>query len=297
MTITEDLLVSVVLPTYNRSRFICESVESALNQTWRNIELIVVDDGSTDNTAEILSRYKNDIRLKYHYQDNMGQSAARNYGISLARGHYISFLDSDDVWIADKLEKQLEATVNNPEYDIYYGDIILIDEYGNEISRDNMTRYSGNVTGRLIGDNFISMSTTLTRRECFNRNGLFNESDRLAEDYELWLRFSVNCRFLYIPEYFCKYRVMNNQLSSNADKRLDCNEAIIRSFIQDNRHILSGNEIRRGLSHFYARRARYEAGHSKISNAAITLTRSLYYDPLWVGPWRVLARMLLGSRG
>ena len=104
----EQNLVSVVMPAYNSEKYIAESIESVLNQTFKNFEIIVVDDGSTDNTRKIISDYK-DNRIRYYYQENLGSGAARNLGLSNSRGNWIAFLDSDDLWNPVKLEEQLKC--------------------------------------------------------------------------------------------------------------------------------------------------------------------------------------------
>ena len=207
--------VSIITPTWNRADLISEAVESVLAQTWANWELLIVDDGSTDNTREVLAPYLEDPRIHYFYQENQGQSVARNLALKHAKGAYISFLDSDNRLVPEKLEWALEALASNPDVDIVYGDIITIDEQGNEISRENMRRYSGRIAKYLIVDNCVSMNTAVVRRKCFDEMGGFNTERRVADDFELWLRFSARYSFLYIPKFMAFYRVMDNQISSD----------------------------------------------------------------------------------
>ena len=212
----ENPLVSVITPTFNRSDFLPESIDSVLAQTYQNFQLIIVDDGSTDSTREVVEPYLTDQRIKYFYQSNQGQSVARNKGISESSGEFICFLDSDNAWLPNKLDRSLLEFSRFPQSDIVYGDGILIDEKSAEIGKNTMKRYSGRITHHLLKDNFVSMNTTMTRRKCFDELGSFNESDRVAEDYELWLRLArKNFIFFGINKILTFYQVRKNSLSSN----------------------------------------------------------------------------------
>ncbi|MBY5961832.1 glycosyltransferase [Marinobacter nauticus] len=286
-------LVSIITPTFNRADYLPIAVESVLAQTMPEFELIVIDDGSTDNTSEVMERYTSDSRVRYFKQENQGQSIARNRGIEAAKGDYICFLDSDNAWLETKLSKSLQAFKENPEADIVYGDFILIDEHGKEQGVNRMKRYSGRITSHLIHDNFISMNTTMTRRRCFEEMGGFDNADRLAEDYGLWLRFSTRYQFLYLPEILGYYRVMENQISSDKDSRLMANEQIIRTFLESFPEALSRGEARHGMSRFFVRKGRYELSQGRYRIALADLGKSLANDPLWSGPWRLAMKTLI----
>ena len=116
-------IVSVIIPTYNRAKYITSAIDSVLSQTYNNIEIIVVDDGSNDSTREVLYRYGNKIR--YVYQENLGVSAARNRGIELSKGEWIAFLDSDDVWFPKKLSVQMEHISERPEIDVHVTNVFI----------------------------------------------------------------------------------------------------------------------------------------------------------------------------
>lgn len=118
-----SIKVSVIIPTYNRAEFISDAIESVLNQTFEDYEIIIVDDGSTDNTKQIVQSYTS--KVKYYYQEQSGVSSARNYGIKAATGEYIAFLDSDDQFLPQKLEKQVEVLENNPRIGIVYSPHII----------------------------------------------------------------------------------------------------------------------------------------------------------------------------
>ncbi|MAK48882.1 glycosyltransferase [Marinobacter sp. UBA2498] len=289
----ENPLVSVITPTFNRSDFLPESIDSVLAQTYQNFQLIIVDDGSTDSTREVVEPYLTDQRIKYFYQSNQGQSVARNKGISESSGEFICFLDSDNAWLPNKLDRSLLEFSRFPQSDIVYGDGILIDEKSAEIGKNTMKRYSGRITHHLLKDNFVSMNTTMTRRKCFDELGSFNESDRVAEDYELWLRFSTRFEFRYIPEFLSYYRVMENQISSDKKKRFSSNERLLLKFLEQYPDAVTSRQRRQGLSHFYIRKARYEISIKSFRDSIYDIARGINYYPWWQGPWRALGKLLL----
>lgn len=287
--------VSIITPTYNRAGYLWVAIESALSQTFSDFELIVVDDGSTDSTPELMAGYVNDERIKYVRQANQGQSVARNYGIELAQGEFICFLDSDNAWVPTKLERTLAVFEENPQRDVVYGDYIVIDAEGSELGINRMKRYSGRITPQLIHDNFVSMNTTMTRKQCFTTMGGFDSEDRLAEDYGLWLRFSTRYQFHYLPMVLGYYRIMPDQISTDKDKRFSANEHLIYQFMAAFPKALSRTEKFQGLSRFYVRKARYELSVGRIGIAFKELLRALFRDPFWFGPWRVLAKLVIHS--
>lgn len=289
-----DPLVTVITPTFNRARYLADAVESILAQTYPNFELLVVDDGSTDGTGELMRRYTADERVRYLYQENQGQSAARRRALSMARGDYVGFLDSDNVAVPDRLEFCIRRLEENHAYAVVYGDVIKIDEAGNEISRKNMKRYSGRITPYLLQDNCVSMNTALARRSCFTDPGLFSHARRVADDYEMWLRIAARNQFLYVNRYLARYRVMGDQISSDKDARFDANEAIIRDFLRDYRDCVSPLEARAGWSMFMARKGDYLASRGRRREAMRCYLRSLYYRPSARRPWHSLGRLALG---
>ncbi|MGP4843261.1 glycosyltransferase family 2 protein [Marinobacter sp. 1Y8] len=291
-------LISIVTPTYNREAFLGEAIQSVIDQTYEHFELIIVDDGSTDESEALVQRYvQEDSRIRYFKQHNQGQSVARNRGVQESRGEFVCFLDSDNKWFPDKLEVSVKAFADNPSVDIVYGDNVTISETGAETSRSNMPRHSGRITGRLLADNFISMNTTMVRKHCFDKLGAFNERDRLAEDYELWLRLSTEFRFLYIPHYFGYYRVMDDQISTDKEARFSANERIVLAFLQQFPEALTRKEQRAGLCRFYLRKARYLSATGQLGRCFRSLGRAFVLDPFWIGPWRTSARILMDMRG
>lgn len=183
--------VSVIIPTYNRGDYICEALDSVFAQTFQDFEVIVVDDGSTDGTRQKIKRYM--PRIKYIYQENAGVSAARNKGIAVSKGRYLAFLDSDDLWVRDKLKLQVEFMDSNPGFGMVCCDICMLKRdqivYPSAFQKKRFMA-SGYIFGNLIRENFISTPTVMVRREVFNNIGMFDELLPVAEDYDMWLRIA-----------------------------------------------------------------------------------------------------------
>lgn len=285
-------LVSIVTPTYNRARFLPKAMLSVLAQTVHNIEFIIVDDGSDDDTFAVIEPLLADRRIRYFYQENHGQSRARNFALERANGEYIAFLDSDDAWSSDKLERQLAVFAADPGIDIVHGDEAIIDEYGAVISHKNMKRYSGRMTRELLADNSVSITTALVRRRCFEEMGGFDPSLSVADDYDLWLRFSSRYWFHYEPGIIAYYRVMDEQISSDKRRRFAANEKIIKTFLSRYGHCLSRQAKRWGLARFYTRKARYFAAMGDQKVAWAVIGRALCFSPMSTVTWRGLYRVL-----
>lgn len=285
-------VVSVITPTYNRAGLVVEAARSVLAQTFEQFEMWIIDDGSTDDTRERLEPLLADPRLHYVYQENQGQSVARNNALARARGEFICFLDSDDSWLARKLELQLAVFRTRPEVDIVYGDYIFLDGAGIEIDQPNMKRYSGHITAQMLQDNCVSMNTTMARRRCFDEMGGMSGKRRVADDYDLWLRFSARFQFYYLPETLARYRIMENQLSSDKQSRFEANEEIIEEFLTTYPDAVSKAEARAGLSAFYARKGRYYATSGQWRKALPAIGKALWLAPASKAPWRALAKVL-----
>ena len=195
--------VSVILPTYNRAHTLLRSIESVLNQTYSNFELIIVDDGSTDNTTEVVKSF-NDSRIIYIKKSkNAGPASARNTGINNSRGKYIAFQDSDDEWLKEKLEKQillLEKSDNN--VGVVYSSFYKIMSNNNKvlIPKSSIKEKEGWIYKRLLSGNIVGMPVALIKKECFEKCGNFNENLHALEDWELFLRISKDYKFIFINE-------------------------------------------------------------------------------------------------
>jgi glycosyltransferase involved in cell wall biosynthesis len=187
----DNPLVSVIMPAYNAGQYIAEAIESVLIQNYRNFELIIVDDGSTDDTKAIVTGFKDD-RIKYFYKENGGPSSARNHAIKQAKGQYIMPLDADDMMVPNFIISHLKEFEKNPEADLVYSDVLLIDEVGNPIKVMNKPEYQDR--RHLIRDLFrrghpIVPFRLGLRRSVFDKIGLYDETLMVAEDYDMMRRF------------------------------------------------------------------------------------------------------------
>lgn len=194
----EKKLVSVIIPTYNRGNWIKEAVESVLTQSYPNYELIVVDDGSSDDTGKALRSINSKIR--YIFQPNSGPSSARNKGLELSRGEWIAFLDSDDLWKPEKLTAQMEAFQKEPQFKIFYTKEIWIRNGKFVNPRKKHTKYCGWIYPRCLPACIISPSSVIIHHSVFEEVGCFDTFLPVAEDYDLWLRISSRYPVKLIPE-------------------------------------------------------------------------------------------------
>ena len=176
----QQLAVSVVIPVYNGEKFLDSAIHHVKNQNYHPIEIIVIDDGSTDKTAEIAAKFKDSIR--YVYQENSGPAAARNHGIKIAKGYAIAFLDVDDLWSEDKLKLQANYLAANPAIEIVQGLIQQV-KLSQQIT-------DGEATGEAAYKpyNYINLGSALYRKSVFDRVGLFDETLKFAEDVDWFIR-------------------------------------------------------------------------------------------------------------
>lgn len=208
-------IISVVIPVYNGEKTIQETIDSVLSQSFEDFELIVINDGSTDKSLEIISNIK-DERIKVFTYPNAGLAASRNRGISLATGEYISFIDADDLWTPGKLKSQLKALEENLEAAVAYSWTDCIDESGKFLGKGSYLSFSGDVRANLLLTNFIdSGSNVLIRTEAFKKVGYFDESRKSCEDWDMWLRLASEYSFVAISKPQVLYRISSTSMSVN----------------------------------------------------------------------------------
>jgi glycosyltransferase involved in cell wall biosynthesis len=223
-------LVSVIIATYNRAEFIGQAVESAVDQTYGKIEIIVIDDGSTDNTHEVLKKYEG--KIKYIYQKRAERSAARNRGFRHSRGDYIAFLDSDDVWLPEKIEKQVEVLNERQDVGLVYVDVQFIDASGQPF--DGHVRWDGRKRDVLYEDlmtnNIVTGTTSsaMIRRACLDKVGLFDESMNTCEDLDLFRRIALHYKFHNISSPLVKFRIHDANTQQDASAMARGWETIVR---------------------------------------------------------------------
>jgi len=210
--------IAVIIPTYNRASLVTRAIESVLAQTYTDYELVVVDDGSEDNTLEIVKQYSG---CRYVRVEHSGlPSVVRNAGVRSTDTPYVAFLDSDDEWLPDKLSVQTEILESNPDVGLVCSNAFLTE--GNDPKQRELylkpgQGKSGRILKELIRDNFIITSTVLMRRDTFERSGGFCEDPELqaVEDYDLWLRLDPRSAIHYVPDPLAVYRKGPSSLSKS----------------------------------------------------------------------------------
>jgi glycosyltransferase involved in cell wall biosynthesis len=224
-------MISVVIPVYNGETTINDTVRSVLNQTFLDFELIVINDGSSDSTLDILGRFI-DPRVKVLSYPNSGLSASRNRGIDLAKSDYISFLDADDLWTSDKLEAQIATLLDNPEMAVVYSWTEFIDQTGNLLGYGIRNTDTGYVFPELLEYFFIgSGSNALIRRTVFEEVGYFDETLTSAEDWDMFLRIASRYQFSVVPKPHIYYRITDHSMSRNVIRQeQECLKVIERAY-------------------------------------------------------------------
>jgi glycosyltransferase involved in cell wall biosynthesis len=227
--------VSIVIPTYNRAAYILEAIESILSQTYRDYEIIVVDDGSTDKTREVLEPLVEAGEIRYVYQENRSKSAARNHGIRLAGGKYIAFLDSDDLFAPDKLEKQVRFLDENPEIAFVHSWYSKFDDGGNHLGTRDTSRFSGWVYPEILLTWSVLMAVPcmMVRAEVLEAVGGFDENQFWGEDLDIWRRITMRYPIDLVPEPLTRVRVHPGNLSKSEAKPLIWFENYLHSAFAD----------------------------------------------------------------
>ncbi len=213
-------MISIIIPTYNTQKYISETIQSVIDQTLSDWELIIIDDGSTDNTVQIVEEFKKrDTRIKYYYQENAGVSAARNKGIELSKGEFIAFLDADDIWLPKNLEKKIESIENNVEVFWAFSNIIHFTE-SSEVIDDKITDANNlEWLGALLLWNAEVKTTPgniVLKRECCTKGGLrFDENFSTAADQDFCIQLAAKYKGKCLKEALVRYRVLENSMSRN----------------------------------------------------------------------------------
>lgn len=297
----KDEKVSVVITCYKYGHYLANAVDSVLGQTYKNIEVIIVNDGSPDNTDEVMQGYLSDPRIRYIKQANSGQAIAKNRGIEAATGGFIAFLDADDAWKLDKLEKQMPL-FSNPDVGVVYCGVTYMDENGDPLERQAkqlMMPKAGWIAEDLFKDNLVPFCAAVVRRQCFDKVGKMDASFRMGIDWDLWLRMSVHYKFDFIDEPLLIYRIGHSgQMSKNYLVREQDTMRIMKKFIAENPDLLSDALIRWAFAYSYCNRAYYFRRVDRVKSISYYLkaiaVRWNHWDA-YIGLLKWLPRQILGK--
>lgn len=287
-------VVSVVITSYNYGNYLASAVESVLCQSLQDFEIIIIDDGSTDNTQAVSESFLSDSRIRYVYQTNAGQPKAKNRGIAESAGKLIAFLDADDVWMPTKLEKQI-ALFDDAEVGVVFSRRKWIDPDGNELPGNERTLRRGEILDHIFIDNFICFSSSVIRRSYLEEVGYFDETLPMGIDYDLWIRMSARCKFDFVDAPLVKYRTGHANLSKNVLRRYECAHRIMYKALND-------HEIRAAMSwwvpcHAWAdtwiNMAYYARQQGNFKLAASCYLKSLSKVPFHVSAWKGLLCCLI----
>lgn len=292
-------LVSVIIPAYNQAQFLPGAIRSVLDQTYQNFEIIVVDDGSVDNTREVACQYAD--RVCYIWQENKGLAGARNTGIRASCGEYIGLLDSDDEWMPTYLEKMVEQASQNPETAVFYCMAQSIDVNGNPLPQvfGGPVQQSQNIYHALVRANFLIPSTILMKKCEIEEVKLFDENLRSCEDWDLWLRLLPGIAIEGVDDILVNYRIHHNSLSTDVSGMHNAAQTVIeKHFGKDDGRPSQWSDLKKrafgGLYFYFAwtillRKGDWEAGGKY-------LLKCLAVDPGLIANLDVYYEILLGSQ-
>ena len=318
--------ISVVIPAYNGASFIREAIDSVFAQSFDDYDVLVVDDGSTDETRAIVESYGD--RVRYHYQENQGLAVARNTGLRLAGGRYITYLDADDIWEPDNLRVKAAVLRAQPDLGGVFSEFSVFDEQGpqqgrgshyvfpyfSRTGRDFATTferrttldvpggkpvelYFGHVFDRLFWGNFILPTSMVFSRQLALEVGEFRPDLRTQQDYEYWLRFSRRCPLAYVDRVLVRYRRHAAQLTNH--RRIENILLAVHSIIDPYEAVFSGlgrgGEFNRRKAGLQAELARVYLGQGRQAEARQQALSSVRRDPRVLSSYVALAASLVPS--
>lgn len=275
--------VSVIIPAYNAEAFISQTIESVLAQTYQQLEIIVVDDGSTDGTCRILQRYGDCIR--FLHQENKGVSEARNAGVAIATGEYIALLDHDDLWLPEKLDKQIKILDADSDVALVYSDCHRIDINGKLLFKkfDILRPHRGRVLAELFLENFIPCPTAVIRKQVLEKVGFFRPDLCFVEEYDLFLKVAELYPIDFVDAPLAKYRVHEGGFSRNIERGIREKIVVAEECLKrcpELRHVLR-TQARLKLGNLY-----YTLGHVYFSKTNRKEARRQFAQSLTSYPYQ-----------
>ena len=287
--------VSTIIPAYNAGKYIQEAIESALAQTYRDLEVIVVDDGSTDDTRRILDEFAG--RVTVLRQENQGRAAACNAGAAMARGEWIAFLDADDIWLPTKTQSQLERCSTNvmSHTNAWMFGPLLEREL---LTKEGDAEYRGRVLEQLLVANFITGSSVMVRRDKFLAYGRFDPSYNSVQDWPLWLKICSEHELGYVDEPLVRYRLHAEATTRKPRRTLPMHLRVVREAFGPGGVGAGHTHLRRrALAHSYGACAMAAAQAGDWTFALYAALRALTYDPLAERSWKTAVKACLMPLG
>jgi glycosyltransferase involved in cell wall biosynthesis len=285
--------VSVIIPTYNRAHLIGRAIESVLNQTYQDFELIIVDDASTDNTEYLIKEFQQkDKRISYSKHDrNKGGSAARNTGIKTSKGQYIAFQDSDDEWLPGKLEKQMEILEKaSQEVGVIYTAFWRVKgDKKQYIPSEKVLKKEGDIHNELLKGNFITTQSIVVRKDCLEKVGYFDENLPRLQDWELVLRLSEKYIFKFIDEPLLSSYYNDESISADNNALINALEIILtkhHSYFIQHKKILAIHYFKLGIN--LCINSNFEKGKQY-------LLKALKYNPIKLRYFIILIVSMFGQ--
>jgi glycosyltransferase involved in cell wall biosynthesis len=290
-------IVSVIIPAYNAASFIGDALGSVRDQTFRDVEVVVVDDGSTDDTLRAIRRFAGQLDLTILTQANAGPAAARNRGIRRARGRYCAFLDTDDVMLPDRLRAQSAMLDSDPALGLVHTDLMTFDERGiiHRTRRAFSNPCGGMVLDQLLLNNFITTSTVMAPKARLMEAGLFGEGRRVSEDFEFWLRMAARWKVGFIDEPLVRYRRRPGSLSDDKVLSARCALDVVEHFWRDHpQHRSNRPDVyRQSLAAHLAAVGHAALAQGSRGTALSYLGRSLSLYPWKRRSWKSLAKAIV----
>lgn len=277
--------VSVIIPLYNGEKFISETTESVLAQTYKNMEIIIINDGSTDGSHEKIKPYLN--RIKYIYQENKGISVARNKAILNSTGEYIAFLDHDDLWKPEKITLQVQYLDQHQDVGFVHTNLSIMRDtkITKEIFQTEKRNREGDCFNELLLGNFINMLTVMVRRKCLEQVGIFDPDIKVIQDYDLWLRIAKHFRLGYINKPLAIYRIHDSNISKNKI-RLTLEEIkLIKTMLR----LYPGLREKIGIERIKQRflTLYYEVAYSLFKMRKLAESRRYFFEVWKISPFKI----------
>ncbi len=289
--------VDIIIPAYNAARYVALAIESVIAQTFDDWQIVLVDDGSKDNTAETVAPYIQSLgpKLRYLRQENRGVSAARNCAIQNSSSEFIAFLDADDIWLPDRLEQSLHRFENRPSLGLTYGLISWIDAEGHITGTyaGNSPKHAEGLIAPHIYTRMVELPcvTVTLRRKCLDDVGLFDETMHATEDRDLWLRIAQRYEIGFIPKVIALYRVSPGSATTDPTRMLNSQLHYIRKHYGSPGCGLRARQA--ALARVYKQRAEALKLCNRSREALLSSLRSVLLYPLHMGNFRTAGSLLL----